>query len=110
MEIIGDALLALLSAVGLWTLARMLFRGIWESPPDANCLLIVKASGDGKALEPFLTRRSAAGLVILDCGLTKYGRRLCELALKQNSNTYIYPISDQEAWTKEAIKWTKQKI
>lgn len=110
MEIIGDAVLALLSAVGLWTLARMLFRRLWDRPPDGDCLLIVKASGDGRALEPFLTRRSMAGLIVLDCGLTKYGRRLCELALKQNSNTYVYPVSDQETWTKEAVEWTKRKI
>lgn len=110
MEIIGDAVLALLSAVGLWTLARMLLRGLWKTPPDANCLLIVKASGDGKALEPLLTDRGAAKLMILDCGLTKYGRRLCELTLKQNTNTSIYHVSEQEMWTKEAIEWTKRKI
>lgn len=110
MEIIGDALLALLSAVGLWTLACIASRKFWKRPPDEDCLLVVRASGDGRALEPFLTGHSRARLVILDCGLTKCGRRICELVLDQNLNACIYHVSDQEAWTKEAMEWTKQKI
>ena len=88
MELLQDAIVALLAAIGLSSLVWMLVRAIFFLPPAAHsAIVLICARGDGEGVEQqvrtLLLLRKQYGIVgqilLVDCGLSEDGKRLCRL-------------------------------
>ena len=88
MELWEDGIIALLAAIGLSSLMWMLVRAIFFLPPAAHsAIILICARGDGEEIEQqvrtLLLLRVERGIVghilLVDCGLSEEGRRVCRL-------------------------------
>ena len=86
MELLQDAIVALLAAIGLSSLVWILVRALFFLPPAAHsAIVLICARGDGEGVEQqvrtLLLLRKQYGIVgqilLVDCGLSAEGMRLC---------------------------------
>ena len=114
MEILADALLALLAAIGIWTLGRMALDRLFATNAKGLYIwIVVRAAGDGGGLEQAvrsLTRqRSGPDVVLMDCGLNEQGCALAEQLKQKTPGVSLCPWEGLGAWMKEAEAWTRQE-
>ncbi len=93
MQLWQDGVVALLAAVGLASLMWMAVRAVlFAGPPRRQgAVALVSARGDGESLEEQVClldqlRREQGGIgliLLVDCGLTEEGRRLCSLLARE---------------------------
>lgn len=88
MQLWEDGIIALLAAIGLSSLMWILVRAIFFLPSAAHsAIVLICARGDGEELEQqvrtLLLLRVERGIVghilLVDCGLSEEGRRVCSL-------------------------------
>lgn len=113
MQIWTDACLALLAAVGIWSLGRMvldrLLGNVGGVPP---AWIVMKVTGDGEgldvALDQLLRLRRRWGVVLVDCGLSEQGRALAVRLTAPQPGVRLCRWDQLGAWMKEAEVWTRQ--
>ena len=114
MEILADALLAMLAAIGIWTLGRMALDRLFAADAKGSYIwIVVRAAGDGGGLEQTVRsltrRRPGPDVVLMDCGLNEQGRTLAERLTKQEPHVSLCPWEGLGVWMKEAEAWTRQE-
>ena len=111
MQILTDALLSLLAAVGLWELGRLaLERFFAPGGREPAVWAVVRARGDGGGLEqPVHTLpRLGWGVVLVDCGRDEQGRALASRLARRDPGVQLCRWERLGAWMKEAEVWTRQ--
>ena len=114
MEILADAVLALLAAIGIWALGRLALERMFAlDTKELDRWIVVRVWGDGDGLEQTvrtLTRqRSGPDVVLLDCGLDRQGRALADNLIQKTPGVALCPWEGLGAWMKEAEAWTRQE-
>ncbi|MGM9607802.1 MAG: hypothetical protein ACI3XJ_09890 [Oscillospiraceae bacterium] len=113
MQILTDACLALLAAIGIWTLGRLALDRLLNGGKVPEAWTVVPARGDGDGLEQIVRRLEkmscSRGVLLVDCGLSREGRALAESFVKQKRNVWLCPWEQAGTWMKEAEVWTRQK-
>ena len=113
MQILTDACLALLAAIGIWTLGRLALDRLLAGGKQPDVWIVVPTRGDGDGLEQTvrkLTRRPyGRGVLLVDCGLSQKGCSLADSLAKQETNVWLCPWEQAGTWMKEADVWTKRK-
>ena len=90
-----DGLVAALAAIGAASMALVLIRAVFFRPPvsgQGGVIVLIPVRGDGSAVEQQVRelmlehrQRGLVGPVLLvDCGATAEGRRLCELLCRED--------------------------
>lgn len=112
-QILTDACLAMLAAVGIWTLWRMILDRILTRGDDHAVwtVLCVQGSGEGlmQTVHWLLRRPYGQGVLLLDCGLDDDGRTAAESLVARESKVWLCPWERAGAWMKEAEIWTRQR-
>ena len=93
MQLWQDGIIALLASIGLASVFWAVIRALFFAPATVRqAVVLISARGDGEELEAqiralTLLRReqSVVGEILLvDCGLTEEGQKLCRLLARQN--------------------------
>lgn len=113
MQILTDACLALLAAIGIWALGRMALDWLLGRGEETDAFFLIRAQGDGSALEQeaskLLRSQLGRGVFLVDCGLNEYGRdRLKALADREQGIRLCRP-EDLKSLVREADIWTKRE-
>lgn len=113
MQILTDACLALLAAVGIWTLGRLALDRLMASGKETEVWAVVPARGDGDGLEQAVGRllrlSLGRGVLLVDCGLSRKGRALADSLADRERNVWLCPWEQAGTWMKEAEVWTRQR-
>ncbi|MGN0967634.1 MAG: hypothetical protein ACI4O3_00065, partial [Oscillospiraceae bacterium] len=106
------ACLALLAAIGIWTLGRLALDRLFAGG-KADVWTVVPIQGDGDGLDQTVRRSirrpHSRGVLLVDCGLNDQGRALADFLTKQEPNVWLCTWEQAGTWMKEADVWTKQK-
>lgn len=108
MQLWQDALVAFLAAIGLSSLLWMTVRAVLSAPVPhrQDGVLLLPARGDGQDLEAEVRAlrrlRYEQGvfgtLLLVDCGLTEEGQKLCVLLAREDRWTKLCEKSDIETY------------
>lgn len=113
MQILTDACLALLAAIGIWTLCRMALDRLLACGEEAEAWAVVPARGDGEGLKQAVERLAGLprgrGVLLVDCGLSQQGRALADSLVEQKRNVWLCSWEQAGAWMKEAEVWTRRR-
>lgn len=109
MQILFDALLAMLAAVGIWSIAG-LFLDLFFS--DIPLMILVCAHDDGADLKYIVRRHIScfhnADICLVDCGLNETGIVMAQRLMEENHGIRMCSRNHVELLMKEAEKWTTQ--
>ena len=107
MRLWQDGIMALLAAIGLaailWALVRFL---LFQPPGRAGIVALICARGDGEDLEQqvrelSLLRRErgiVGEILLVDCGLSEEGRRICRLLARTDRRITICKSDEIETY------------
>ena len=114
VEILTDALLALLAAVGIWALGRLALERLFaQSVKRQDMWIVVRVRGDGDGLEQTVRtlahQCSGPDIVLVDCGLNGQGRALAKHLIKGEPGVSLCAWERLGPWMKEAEAWTRQE-
>lgn len=108
MELLLEAILAALAAIGIWALGRLLYDFIMR---DESVYALICTRDDAVGLERLvcwlLHRSKKEKILLIDCGLNEAGIVKVQKLLDQNKNVLLYPLTKTEILAKEAEIWTK---
>lgn len=112
MQILTDACLALLAAIGIWALGRMALEWLLDGGEEPEIFFLLCARGNGSGLEQtarkLLRSRRGKGVFLVDCGLNEHGRA-CSKALAEGERDICFCRPDDlENLVREADVWTKR--
>lgn len=111
MQILTDSCLALLAAVGIWTLGRMALDWILGAGEKPEILFLLRAMGDGSGLEQaaYKLLRSWRGreVLLVDCGLNECGRARSNALAEKERDIHLCRPADLENLVREADIWMK---
>lgn len=112
MQILTDACLALLAAIGIWTLGRLAWERLMAGGEETEVWAVVPAWGDADGLEQTVGRLLrlpvGRGVLLVDCGLSRQGRTLADSMAERERNVWLCPWEQAGTWMKEAEVWTRQ--
>ena len=112
MQILTDACLALLAAVGIWTLGRLVLDRLLNGGKETEVWTVLPVRGDGDSLEQVVRKLKrlphSRGVLLVDCGLSQQGRALADFLAEQERNVWVCPWEQMGTWMKEAEVWTRQ--
>ncbi len=113
MQILTDACLALLAAVGIWTLGRLALDRLFFVEKETAAWTVVPIRGDGNGLEQAVGRLlrtpHGRGVLLIDCGLSRQGRILADSLAERERNVWLCPWEQTGSWMKEAEIWTRRR-
>lgn len=113
MQILTDACLALLAAIGIWTLGRLALDRLLAGGEKTDAWAVVPARGDGEELEQTVWKLSrlpyGRGVLLVDCGLSRQGRAMADSLAERKRNVRLCPWEQTGTWMKEAEVWTKRR-
>lgn len=106
MRLWQDGIIALLAAIGLaailWTLARTL---LFLPPMRRSVVVLVSARGDGgdleqqiRALSMRCDRNIVGEILLVDCGLSEEGQRICRLLARSNRRVTLCKAGEIEKY------------
>lgn len=108
MELWLEAVLAMLAAVGIWAIGRLMYDFFVY---DGSVYALICTRDDAVGLERLvcrlLHRRKKEKILLIDCGLNEAGNLKVQQLLEQNKNLLFYPQAQNEILAKEAEIWTK---
>ncbi|MBR2131120.1 MAG: hypothetical protein IJ955_01045 [Oscillospiraceae bacterium] len=103
MRLWQDGIIALLAAIGFASILWGIIRAFLSLPIQRqDTLALICARGDGETLEEqirtlILLRRErgiVGEILLIDCGLTEEGKKLCQLLQKRNCCVSLCRIDD----------------
>ena len=113
MQILTDACLALLAAIGIWTLGRLALDRLFSVGKETAAWTVVPVQGDGDGLEQAVDRLlrlpHGRGVLLVDCGLSRQGRTLADSLAERERNVWLCPWEQTGTWMKEAEVWTRRR-
>lgn len=107
MRLWEDGILALLAAIGLMSLLWAAVRAaLFRTPAQRGAAVLICARGDGegveqqvRALSHLRRERGMIGEILLvDCGLTEEGKKLCRLLSRSDRRVTLCHSSDIETY------------
>lgn len=108
MELLLETVLAMLAAIGVWSIGRLLYDYIMH---DGSVCALVCAKDDAIGLERLvywlLHRTKKEKILLIDCGLSEAGNMKIQRLLERNGRLLFYPQTKTEFLAKEAEIWTK---
>ena len=95
MQLLQDGLVAMLAAIGLASIMWMVVQAVLYAPLERRrqgTVALIPAQGDGEHLEEQVRSLGAlrreqgifGPVLLVDCGLTEEGRKLCALLAKKD--------------------------
>lgn len=113
MQILTDACLALLAAIGIWTLGRLALDRLLNGGKKPEVWIVVPARDDANGLEQtvemFAKRSDSRGVLLVDCGLNTLGRARANSLTEQERDVWLCPWERAGTWMKEAEAWTRRE-
>lgn len=111
MQILADACLALLAAVGIWALGRMALNWMLGDGEEPEILYLLWARGDGAGLEQWTKKllrfRRGGRVLLVDCGLDENGRARSKALTEKEHGIFLCSPGELEKLVREADIWTK---
>ena len=108
MEIVLDACLAMLAAVGIWFLGRQCI-DVWFNHYLMGTAIYV--SGNAFGLERVVQRQlrctRGKAILLVDCGLDEQGKCIVNHLLSQDIRICFFQLPPEEQWVNEAEIWMK---
>ena len=107
MRLWQDGLVALLAAIGLASILWLIVRAVLFAPAHQRCATaLICARGDGEDLEAQVVTLSLLRLehnavdeiLLVDCGLTEEGRKLCRLLAGKHRRVSFCAVSEIEKY------------
>lgn len=112
MQILTDASLALLAAIGIWALGRLALDWLLGDEEEREIWTLVRAKGDGSGLERtagrLLRARRGGGVLLVDCGLNECGRARSKMLAEREHGICLCRPDELENWVREADLWTNR--
>lgn len=113
MQILTDSCLALLAAIGIWTLGRMAFDWLLNSRKESEIFFLLRARGDGRGLAQTASRllrsRRGRGVFLVDCGLNERGRTRLKALSESEQDICLCCPDNLGNLVREADTWTKSR-
>lgn len=113
MQILADACLALLAAIGIWALGRLTLDWLLGGGKDPEVWTLVRATGDGSGLERItenlLRSRHGGSVLLVDCGLDECGRARSEALADRERGICLCRPDELEKWVREADIWMNKE-
>lgn len=102
MQVLLDSGVAMLAAIGIWTLGRL----IWDTlMADASVVTVIPTSGDGSDLKYTVRRQQSKAcsqsILLVDCGLSSQGLCAAQGLVETNRNIWLCAWTQTGVWVKE---------
>lgn len=106
MELLLEALIALLASIGIWAIGGMLYDFVMN---DKVVYTLVCACDDADGFDQtinWLVRRHNVGnILVADCGLSEKGRVTVYKIVQKHGRILLFPQNHDENDVKEATIW-----
>lgn len=113
MQILADAVLALLAAVGIWALGRLALDWLLGGGDGLEIWSMILAAGDGDDLDRTVGRalrsRRGKGVLLVDCGLNEHGRSHSKALADRERDIYLCRPDELEKWVRETDIWMNRE-
>lgn len=113
MQILADACLALLAAIGIWALGRLALDWLLGGGKEPEIWTLVRAVGDGSDLEriigSLLRSQYGRGVLLVDCGLNECGRARSKSLADRERGICLCRPDELEKWVREADIWMNRE-
>ncbi len=108
MEIMLDACLAMLAAIGIWYLGRQCIDAWFDHYVIGTAIYVSgNAFGLDRVVQRQLHRTRGKIILLVDQGLNERGKSIVNHLLAQDIRICFFPLLPEEQWGKEAELWMK---
>lgn len=106
MELLLDALIALLASIGIWTIGGMLYDFVMNDKV-VYTLVCAREDADGfdQTINWLLRRHNVGNILVADCGLSEKGRVAVYQIIQKHSRILLFSENHDKNNVKEANIW-----